>query len=175
MGMAERTGGGLGTVSTMPATIENAVAVRDDLLESLEREVGVLMRRARRVMAVRASLVHADLMPTSYLVLAHINERGSVRASSVADYFDLDKGAVSRHVQHLVELGLVERAPDPEDRRATLLASTEEARVRMQRVVVERRARLKERLDEWDDDGLTEFVGHLSRYNHALESMDPLS
>lgn len=152
-----------------------AVADRDALLESLEREVGVLMRRARRVMAVRAALVHADLMPTSYLVLAHINDRGSVRASGVADFFDLDKGAVSRHVQHLVELGLVERSPDPEDRRATLLAPTDETRERMRRVVIERRARLKERLDEWDDAGLTDFVGHLGRYNQALESIEPLS
>lgn len=167
----------IGTVSTMTPTPESArdLADRDDLLESLEREVGVLMRRARKVMAVRAGLVHADLMPTSYIVLAHINDRGPVRASEVADFFDLDKGAVSRVVQHLAELGLVERSPDPEDRRATLLAPTKEARERMQRVVLERRARLKERLGEWDDTGLTDFVGHLSRYNHALESLEPLS
>lgn len=167
---------GVDTVSPMSSSeTSRAVADRDVLLESLEREVGVLMRRARRVMAVRAALVHPDLMPTSYIVLAHINDRGPVRASEVADFFDLDKGAVSRVVQHLAELGLVERSPDPQDRRATLLAPTDEARVRMQRVVHQRRARLKERLDEWGDDGLTDFVGHLSRYNQALESVEPLS
>lgn len=167
---------GVDTVSTMPQPeTSRDVADRDALLESLEREVGVLMRRARRVMAVRAALVHPDLMPTSYIVLAHINDRGPVRASEVADFFDLDKGAVSRVVQHLVELGLVERSPDPQDRRATLLAPSDEARERMGRVVLERRARLKERLDEWDDAGLTDFVGHLSRYNLALESIEPLS
>lgn len=169
-------GTGIGTVSAMSpmSGTEHGLGDRDDLLESLEREVGVLMRRARRVIAMRAELVHPDLMPTSYLVLALINERGPVRASVVADFFDLDKGAVSRHVQYLADLGLVERSPDPEDRRATLLAATETTREQMRQVVLERRARLKERLDEWDDEGLTQFVGHLTRYNHALESIEPV-
>jgi len=146
--------------------------VRDDLLESLEREVGVLMRRARRVIALRASLVDPELMPTSYLVLGHICERGHVRASAVADLFDLDKGAVSRHVQHLVELGLVERSPDPEDRRATLLAPTERAHERMRHVVEARRARLRRRLGLWDDEGVATFVDLLGRYNSALEEIE---
>lgn len=150
----------------------DALEGRDELLESLEREVGVLMRRARRVIRLRAALVDPDLLPTSYLVLGHISERGQVRASAVAEFFDLDKGAVSRHVQHLVELGLVERSPDPEDRRATLLAPTERARERMRRVVKVRRARLRTRLGQWDDDGVATFVDLLGRYNQALEEIE---
>lgn len=145
---------------------------RDLLLESLEREVGVLMRRARRVMAVRAAFVHPDLVPTAYIVLGLICERGEVRASAVADCFDIDKGAVSRTVQHLADLGLVERRPDPDDRRATLLAPTPEAIERMRTLVQVRRARLKERLGEWDDAALTAFVADLSRYNLALEDVE---
>lgn len=145
---------------------------RDLLLESLEREVGVLMRRARRVMAVRAALIHPDLVPTSYIVLGLICERGEVRASAVADCFDLDKGAVSRTVQHLADLGLVERRPDPDDRRATLLIPTDDALERMRHLVQVRRARLKERLGEWDAPALSAFVGDLSRYNAALEDIE---
>lgn len=147
-------------------------AGRDVLLESLEREVGVLMRRARRVMAVRAAFVHPDLAPTSYIVLGLICERGPLRASEVADCFDLDKGAVSRTVQHLVDLDLVARMPDPDDRRATLLAPTDGALERMRHLVQVRRARLKERLGEWDDDSLTSFVRDLGRYNLALEDVE---
>ena len=145
---------------------------RDHVLESLEREVGVLMRRARRVIGLRAALVHPDLMPTTYLVLSHVCERGAVRASAVAELFQLDKGAVSRHVQHLVELGLVERAPDPEDRRATLLRPTDEALARMRQVLAERRRRIREGLGEWDDHALARCVADLRRYTEALEWRD---
>ena len=151
---------------------EGPGAPRDLVLESLEREVGVLMRRARRVIGLRAALVHPDLMPTTYLVLSHVCESGTVRASGIAERFQLDKGAVSRHVQQLVELGLVERAPDPEDRRATLLRPTEEALERMRQVLVQRRRRIREGLGEWDDAALTRFVDDLRRYNEALEWLD---
>lgn len=149
-------------------------AGRDRVLETLEREVGVLMRRARRVMAVRATLVHPELVPTSYIVLGLICERGSVRASEVAGCFDLDKGAVSRTVQHLVDLDLVERRSDPDDRRATLLAPTPDALERMRHLVHVRRARLKERLGGWDDESLAAFVRDLGRYNLALEEVEEI-
>lgn len=145
---------------------------RDLLLEALEREVGVLMQRARRVMAVRAQFVHPDLAPTAYLVLGLVCERGEVRASAVAECFQIDKGAVSRTVQHLVDLGLVDRLPDPEDRRATLLVPTEGAVRRMRELIQLRRARLKERLGIWDDDGLEAFVADLQRYNLALGGIE---
>lgn len=145
---------------------------RDLLLESLETEVAVLMRRARRVIALRAAMVHPDLMPTSYVVLNLINERGPLRASHVAETFALDKGAVSRQVQHLTELGLVERSPDPDDRRASMLSVTDEGHERLAAVLASRRARLRERLDDWGDGQLAEFVDHLGHYNSALEWID---
>ena len=43
-----------------------------------------------------------------------------MRASTVAEQFGIDKGAISRQVQHLVDLGLLDRTPDPADGRATL-------------------------------------------------------
>ena len=44
----------------------------------------------------------------------------------------MDKGGVSRQVQPLVDLGLVERRPDAEDRRAILLDATTEGRERLE-------------------------------------------
>ena len=36
-----------------------------------------------------------------------------MRASSIVELFDIDKGAISRQVHHLTELGLIERDPTP--------------------------------------------------------------
>lgn len=144
-------------------------ASRPESLRLLEHEIGVLIRRIRRVIGVRARAVHADLQPASYLMLAHLAESGPLRSSAIAETFDVDKGAVSRQVQHLVDLGLVARTPDPEDGRASLVSATDDAVRRMADVAAQRREWLDERLGGWSDDELTSFVAGLGRYNSALE------
>lgn len=143
---------------------------RDRGLDALEHEVLVLVRRARRVIADRAAQVHPDLSPASYLLMGLVRDRGQVRAADVCDAFDLDKGAVSRQVQQMAELGLVERAADPADRRATLLTLTDAGKEAMALVDARRRERLRERLDEWDDAALADFVASLHRYNALFGS-----
>lgn len=142
---------------------------REELLGRLELEVAMLVRRLRRVISERAALVHADLQPAAYLVLAHLHAEGPSRSSALADRLALDKGAVSRHVQHLVDLGLVEREPDPADGRATILAATREARDRVEAVHAMRRKELDRRVAGWSEAELTGFVAALSRFNHSLE------
>ena len=81
---------------------------RADSLRHLEREVGVLIRRIRRVIGERARSVHEDLQPASYLMLSWLVDEGPVRASAMVEQFGIDKGAVSRQLQHLDDLGLVD-------------------------------------------------------------------
>ncbi|MEO5851002.1 MAG: MarR family winged helix-turn-helix transcriptional regulator [Nocardioides sp.] len=142
---------------------------RGEALGQLEQEVGVLIRRVRRVIGERARAVHDGLQPSSYLILAHLADCGPARSSSIVDTFEIDKGAISRQVQHLVDLGLVEREPDPADGRATLLTITPEATRRLAEVTRQRRELFDERLGDWTEAELTDLVSALSRYNHALE------
>ena len=115
--------------------------------------------------------MHEGLQPSSYLLLSHLAEVGPSRSSVFVEAFDIDKGAISRQVQHLVELGLVERAPDPADGRAMLISATPDAVARLAAVQAERRRFLDARLDGWSDDELEMLVSMLGRYNAALESV----
>ncbi|WP_231123539.1 MarR family winged helix-turn-helix transcriptional regulator [Nocardioides sambongensis] len=138
------------------------------VVTALEAEIGVLMRRARRVIGERARQVHEDIPGIAYLMLGFVRERGSVRATEIGFAFHVDKAGVSRHVQQMLELGLLAKRPDPDDGRATLLSVTAEAERRMAAVAGERRRRLDERLDDWSDETLNEFVDLLARYNELL-------
>ncbi len=138
-------------------------------LHALEQEMGILMRRVRRALSERAALVHPSLQPSSYVMLAHLIEAGPRRSSDIADAFDLDKGAVSRQVQHLVELGLVERSPDPADGRATILTATTEAKRRVDEVSRLRIEQLDARLADWTEEDLDELVSRFARYNATLD------
>ena len=143
--------------------------MRADLLGGLEQEVGVMIRRIRRIIAERARGVHPDLQSSSYLMLSWLDQHGPQRASAMAEAFNIDKGAISRQVQHLVDLGLVDRAPDPADGRATLVSATEDALGRLAAVNAGRRRWLDERLRDWSDRDLGEIVELLGRYNAALD------
>jgi len=142
---------------------------RADTLRDLEQEVGVLIRRVRRVIGERARAVHPDLMPASYLMLTYLAQNGPMRSSAVAEKFDIDKGAISRQVQHLGELGLLVRVPDAEDGRASLISASDDALRRIGDVADHRRKWLDERLGEWSAAELTDFVSGLARYNAALD------
>jgi DNA-binding MarR family transcriptional regulator len=142
---------------------------RADELGRLEQELGVLIRRVKRVIGERARAVHPDLQPASYLMLTFLAADGPQRSSVVSERFNVDKGAISRQVQHLCDLGLLEREPDPLDGRATLISASADAVRRMAGVDRDRRRWLDEQLKEWSEDDLREFVTGLARYNGALD------
>lgn len=146
----------------------SSTLTRGDALKDLEVEVGVLIRRVRRVIGERARAVHPELLPASYLMLGYVRDNGPLRASAMCSVFDIDKAAISRQVQHLIDLGLVDREPDPEDGRATLLSVSEEGAQRLEAVAVQRRELLAERLGDWPVDELEDFAAFLRRYNDAL-------
>jgi DNA-binding MarR family transcriptional regulator len=143
---------------------------RAEALGRLEGEIGVLIRRIKRVLGERARAVHPDLQRGAYLMLAYVADDGPLRPSVIAEKFDIDKGAISRQVQQLVDLGLIDRTPDPLDGRASLLVASAEARRRLDDVVTQRREWLDVRLGDWSDEELAGFVTVLGRYNAALEN-----
>lgn len=138
-------------------------------LRQLENQVGILLRRVKRALAERAALVHPDLPPASYVLLVWLVDAGPRRSSEISEAFDLDKGAVSRQVRLLAELGLVDKQADPADGRATLLTATEEARRRLAAVGEKRLGELDTRLADWTEEDLSSLVATLARYNESLE------
>ncbi|MBC2931603.1 MarR family winged helix-turn-helix transcriptional regulator [Nocardioides sp. zg-1228] len=146
----------------------SATTTRQDDLRFIEAEVGILIRRVKRVMADRAREVHPDLHPITYFILSHLAQHGPLRAADLADAYGMDKGGVSRQVQTLVDLGLVERQPAADDRRAILLDASAEGRRRLEAMFRARSDRFDERLSAWSDEELAAFGAQLAAYNRAL-------
>jgi len=141
---------------------------RVDTLRTLEQEMGVVVRRVRRVIVERARAVDPGLQIAGFLVLSYLTGNGPARSADVVEELGIDKGAISRHVQHLIDLGLVSREPDPCDGRASILSVTEEGLLRMDVVAEHRRHNLERKLADWTNDDLVAFVDSLSRYNRSL-------
>lgn len=142
---------------------------RAESMRMLEHEMGVVMRRIRRNIGERAKLVHPDLSAAGYSMLLALDEGGPRRSSELAELFSIDKGAVSRQVSQLGELGFVTREPDPVDGRAQLLSITPTAQQLLEGVTKQRRQRFDERLSSWDPNDLSDFVRALARYNETVD------
>ena len=150
--------------------ISSVTTTRYDDLRRIEAEVGTLIRRVKRVIGERAREVHPDLHPMTFFILTHLAKQGPMRGADLSDAFGMDKGGVSRQAQALVDLGLVERMPDPEDRRAILLYASDLGRSRLDAMSRRRSDRFDERLADWSDEDLAKFSSQLTAYNSALNA-----
>ena len=79
----------------------------------------------------------------------------------------LDPSTVSRAVTALVRLGLVQRAADPTDRRASFLVPTDAGRATLGEANRRYDAQLAELLHDWDSEELAAFAALLRRFNDA--------
>ena len=66
------------------------------------------------------------LDPGTFWLLKNIAANGSMRVTDIAQHANLDVSTVSRHVAQLHKTGLIERTPDPDDRRAQRVRMTDD-------------------------------------------------
>ncbi|MFI8193215.1 MarR family winged helix-turn-helix transcriptional regulator [Streptomyces sp. NPDC085946] len=144
-------------------------AVDEPAFLALERELTVLLRRARANQGEMAREVHPDLESSAYGLLVRLDEHGPQRATELAAYIGVGKATMSRQLRALHELGLVVREPDPADGRAWLVALTPEGHERVRRVREARRARYARRLADWDSREVTELARLLHQLNRGME------
>jgi DNA-binding MarR family transcriptional regulator len=138
-------------------------------LRRIEREVLALLTRVRRTSAEHARLVHPELQTTGYAVLLHLIENEPTRAADIVEALGIDKGAVSRQVAQLEQLGLLARTCDPEDRRAQTLVLSDDGRARLAVLREQRRSDFGRRLSTWSAADLAIFAERLSQYNASLD------
>jgi DNA-binding MarR family transcriptional regulator len=154
---------GLALSPTASATAAPEVATVADGVMGLMR----MFTKARaRMLAAAAS----DVEWSAHLLLKQIRSDGPVRAASLSDALRSDPSTVSRQVSALVKDGLLERRPDPDDGRASLLALTAQAEALLAEHDQIRTARFAEMLDGWTDADLRQFAAMLSRFTNAFES-----
>jgi DNA-binding MarR family transcriptional regulator len=143
-------------------------ARRLDQVDRLGRE---LMRLRRLLARAGAAAAHArdGVEPSAYALLVHLVTDGPRRLSDLADAVRSDRSTVSRQVAALVRAGLVERRPDPADRRASRLVATEAGERTLRLLRRRRDAALADLLRGWEPDAVTTFTDLLHRFNTALD------
>lgn len=99
------------------------------------------------------------------LLLATLVRCGPKRATDLAAETYLDLSTVSRQIRSLVDRGLVERTPDPEDRRGVVLSVSPEGLAAYEGYRDQRNDELAGMLQEWPGEDRHELVRLFTRLN----------
>jgi DNA-binding MarR family transcriptional regulator len=129
------------------------------LAARLRVEIGRLKRQIRQHS-------RGELTPSQVSALSSLDVRGPMRLGELARVECIAPPTLTKVVAHLEELGLVERAADPNDRRSALVGITRVGHSTLNRLRNERTAFLAERigaLSPADRARLTDAIDVLTR------------
>lgn len=146
----------------MPAPSQRA-PTQDDVTDAV---VGA--SRALVGIAVRTlSETTADLTMSQYRALVLLAYQGNQRVVDLADNLGVNSSTVTRLVARLVRKGFVDRIADPNDRRATLLAITDDGRSMVAAVRARRRTEIARALKRMRVDTAPAVVDWLEEFTAA--------
>jgi DNA-binding MarR family transcriptional regulator len=108
----------------------------------------VIARTARRLRQEAGT----ELSPSLTAALATIDRHGPVTPSEVALRERIQRPTVTRLIARLEDAGLVQRTPDPADRRSSLLAITPAGHELIEELRTRKAAYLARRLEQLDPE-----------------------
>jgi DNA-binding MarR family transcriptional regulator len=140
----------------------------EDALMSLMMALGRRMRQRQPGDEIEYS---------AFPLLKLLSHQGPMRLSTLAAALGLDASTVSRHARQLEDRGLLERTLDPDDRRASRVAVSEQGNACLAKGFETRKQLMTHALDGWTDeerDTLRELLHRLVQtlltQNEAQES-----
>jgi DNA-binding MarR family transcriptional regulator len=150
------------------------MAERHEQAAAALSEQVVRLTRAGHAMRTQVSARGGDGIDwAAYALLVHLVQDGPKRASALAEYACVDPSTVSRQVGDLVRAGLVERQPDPEDGRASLLVATPRGH-EVHAARLARRQRVFARVVEgWPGEDVDRLTDLLARFNDSFAAVRP--
>jgi len=142
-------------------------------IEPAERLAEQLFRLVRLVERHKehAAASHGEhLERPVYGLLVQLVDQGPKRTTALAEAVYCDVSTVSRQVNQLVQLGLIERQADPADGRASLLVATGKGRTCLAKTRSRRNQRVAELVEGWPVADLDQLAALLDRFNTAIET-----
>ncbi|WP_406294784.1 MarR family transcriptional regulator [Embleya sp. NBC_00888] len=128
--------------------------------------LGLLLRRGTRanLYARLTEGLGPAVDEVTYPVLSGLARTGPRSAADLAGEIGLDRSGVSRRASRLETAGLVRRRPDPDDRRAVLLALTDAGTACVEELRERLATRIEASLAGWPADEARVFARGLRRF-----------
>lgn len=142
------------------------MAVATTTAEALVEEVFLFARTLRR--AVTTGDDSSPLPQALTGVLTILATEGECRQTDLANRLCVSQSALSRQIADLVELGLIDRKPDPDDKRASRVCVSAEGRQKLTAIWDGRARRLRELLCDWSEGQAIDALHSIRRLNNTF-------
>lgn len=139
-------------------------------LESLVSAYAELYLQLMRTMDRRMAEQGASLSRTKLLLC--LQKRGPLRATDIADFFSQSPRTVTEAIDGLERDGLVERKPDPDDRRAKFISVTEKGLEAAAKTEPLRRQLIEQTFGTLDDAERETLLRLLTKAATSLKTAD---
>lgn len=126
-----------------------------------ETVLHAFMRVGRRMKTKHPGETHDQ---SAIVALHTLRCRGALRLSELAAVIELDASTASRLVRGLENEGLVERAPDPDDGRASQVVLTEAGGKRLDEFSQRRKELLTQAMSDWKRSDIETFATLMGRF-----------
>ncbi len=120
-------------MSTEPETSEEVPLILDNIGFLIGKTEHIKDRLLEKYLAYPA--LEEELTSSQAKVLFQIHKFQSYRPSDIGKMLNVDKSNITRMVERLEKKDLIERHPDPEDRRSFLLYLTDKGRATVNRAM----------------------------------------
>lgn len=143
-------------------------SVTDELLSTLP-----LIARITRKKISRPSLgFHEDVSPLHHEILKTLEKEGTVHISAVASRLLIPRPQMTRLIDRLVDLKLVERRIDEADRRTINVALTARARRMLKKMDSAVKGNVGEALSSLSDEEMQELLASVTKLREILSRLE---
>ncbi len=154
------------------SSVGTAEPVRDEAIGEIQSALHLLGRSLKQVrlheFLLTEARVDVDQAGLAVLYVLHVEGAG-LRLTDLAERLRIDAPAVTRKAQQLERSGLVSRARDLMDARATRLQLTAQGRRTITRFLAARRAWLARLLAGWPEAEQAEFARLLRQFTSDID------
>lgn len=139
----------------------------DQYEQLMERLVGAYRSRMTKICKDK------ELTPPQFWAMHTIGELKRVKMSPLADLLGLSMGAASTLIDRLVGRGMVERSPDPDDRRAVFVTLTAKGQQVLDEATAARRAMSRTVFERLTPDDRSHLLSGLAAMVTNWEAAPP--
>lgn len=149
----------------MNDNFQNKNTNRIQLELKLGEQLNVIISASHALNVRTAASFDSTLQSAAFLIVRWLFSFGPTNATVLSESIAMDRSSVSRLVNQLKNLGYVKSEKSPSDRRGVLLSLTELGRQRTIDALKEKETAFYERIANWNDSKLENFIELLKDFN----------
>jgi DNA-binding MarR family transcriptional regulator len=139
--------------------------IREKLEIELGEQLNALISSAHALNVKAAAKFDSSIQPAAFHIVRWLYSYGPTNAAALAESTAMDRSSVSRLIKQLQALGYVKREASPNDGRGVVLSLTDDGQQKMIDALKEKESVYYERLLDWKDIELHDFIQTLRRFN----------